>query len=353
MWKAPAYPAWVGFWYELLGSSPLRLSLVQGLVMAPLGVLATWGLGRHLFGAGVGVVAAFVIAVFPLAWEFHGLLYPETLAIPLTTLVLLLFLARTPTPPLALAVGAAIGAAILVRPNSFFLFAGVLAAWMLAAGWRRGLGLTALSVAVAALVVAPWTIRNYVVTDGEFIPISIQDGAIYGTFNEVSANDPIYPYAWRFAFRDPPAVYENESSDAEFRSELQQLAFDYIEEHPFSLVEAFYWNGLSRFWDVRRPGRAIDEVPFTGRSEGVAWAGLAMYYVLLPLALLGLWRARRRREVVLPLLVTALAASAVFTVASGTRYRAPLEPAIAVLAVSALAPLLDRRGRAAGEPRPG
>ena len=88
---------------------------------------------------------------------------------------------------------------------------------------------------------------------------------------------------------------------------------------------------------MRRPARAIDEVPFEGRSEAVTTAGLAMYYVLLPLALLGLWRHRRRREILLPVLAIALAASVVFISASGTRYRAPLEPLIAVLAVAALA----------------
>ena len=94
---------------------------------------------------------------------------------------------------------------MLIRPSSIFVFAGVLAAWVLAAGWRRGHRLDgARRVAVAALTVLPWTIRNYVVSDGALIPISVQDGAAYGTFNDEAANDPACPYAWRFALRDPP-----------------------------------------------------------------------------------------------------------------------------------------------------
>ena len=50
MWKAPIYPAWIGLLYELLGASPVRVAIVQGAVLAPLGVLATWALGRRLFG---------------------------------------------------------------------------------------------------------------------------------------------------------------------------------------------------------------------------------------------------------------------------------------------------------------
>ena len=125
---------------------------------------------------------------------------------------------------------------------------------MLAAGWRRGIGFTVGAVAVAALTVLPWTIRNYVVSDGALIPISVQDGAAYGTFNDEAANDPRLPYAWRFALRDPPAVLAGPPvDDGELRSGLQDAALDYIGEHPLSVLEAFYWNGLSRFWDVRRP----------------------------------------------------------------------------------------------------
>ena len=198
---------------------------------------------------------------------------------------------RRPTPGLAVAVGAVGGIGILIRPTSVFLFAGVLAAWVLAAGWQRGLGLTALSVAVGVLDVLPWTIRNYIVTDGDVIPISIQDGAIYGTFNEESADDPVYPYAWRAFLRDPPPVFEGpQVGDATFRSELQDCGLDYIGEHPLSVLEAFYWNGLSRFWDVRRPAYAVAEAAPEGRAHGVAIAGIAMYYVIGVAALVGLWR---------------------------------------------------------------
>jgi 4-amino-4-deoxy-L-arabinose transferase-like glycosyltransferase len=343
-WKAPVYPAWVGLWYELLGASAARVAIVQALALAPLGVLLTWMLGRRLLGPAVGIGAAAIVAVLPLVWEYYGLLYPEALAVPAALLLFLLFLEREPTPRLAVAVGLVAGLGVLIRPSSIFAFAGVLAAWVLAAGWRRGGLLTALAVAVAALTVLPWTIRNYAVTDGALIPVSVQDGAAYGTFNDESANDPTYPYAWRFALRDPPAVLEGSPvDDGELRSELQQAAWDYIGEHPLSVLEAFYWNGLTRFWDVRRPAHAVAEAEPEGRSETLAAVGIALYYLLLVGALAGLWRLRRRRTLVIPLLAMALAASIVFTVASATRYRAPLEPLLAILAVAAFAPAAPAR----------
>lgn len=333
-WKPPLYPAFVGTLYAIVGESPLRVALVQA-PLAGVAVGLTWGLARRLFDARVAVVAAWVVALFPLAFEYYGLLFPEALAIPLTLLALHLFLEREPTTRRAVAVGAVIGTGLLVRPTSGFLFAGVLAAFVLAAGWRRGAVLTVVAVATAALVVAPWTIRNYVEHDG-LIPISVQDAAVYGTFNAEAARDD---FAWRAYLEDPPEVIaerDPDTTEAEFRSELQSFALDYIEENPSSVPRAFFWNGIVRFWDLRSPDAALDEVAFQGRSRTVRGIGLGMYYLLLPLAAVGLWRLRRRRSLVVPVLALAATASLTFTVLGGTRYRAPLEPLVVVLAASLL-----------------
>ena len=351
-WKAPLYPAWVGFWYEVLGPSPLRVGLVQSL-LAPVTVLLSWLLARRLFSPAVAIATAVVVAAFPLIWEYYGLLYSEALAVPLTVLAFVLFLGRRPTPGIVAALGVVMGLSLLLRPTSVFLLAGIAAAFVVAIGWRRGLVWTAGVVAVAALVVAPWTIRNAIVLDG-FVPISVQDGAAYGTFNDESANDPLNPYAWRAVLQEPPEVLARGEPvpEPELRSELQDFAFDYIRDHPAAVPKAFFWNGLSRFWDVRRPARAMDEVDFQGRSSLVTGAGLAMYYVLLPLALWGLWQNRRRREIVWPVLAMAVAASVVFTVVATTRYRAPLEPLIVMLACAAVAGrYLDRDGSSSTKPQ--
>ena len=342
-WKAPGYPAWVGTLYAALGDEPFRVQLVQSL-LAALMVGLTWLLARRLFNPTVAVASAFVVALFPLAWEFFGLLFPEALATPLILLALLVILGKEPTTGRAALAGAVIGLNLLVRPTSFFLLATAAVAWIVLVGWRRGAVLTVVTAGVAVLVVAPWTIRNAVVLDA-FIPISIQDAAAYGTFNDEAANDDDSPWAWRplpagaEELTDPPEPL----SEPEFRSLGQELARDYIADHPASVPKAFFWNGIVRFWDLRPPGDALDEVAFQGRSRTVRAIGLAMYYVLLPLAALGLWRIRHRREIVLPLLATAVVASAAFTIVSATRYRTPFEPVIVILACSVVAGLAAGR----------
>jgi 4-amino-4-deoxy-L-arabinose transferase-like glycosyltransferase len=352
-WKAPAYPAWVGLWYTLVGHHPTFVRFAQ----VPLGavtILLSWILARRLFGLRVAAAAAFLVALYPLAWQYEELLYPESLATPLMLGLLLVILTRAPTRRRALLLGVLLGLSTLVRPNTPFVLLAALVAWCIATGWRRGVGLTVLAALVAVVVLAPWTVRNAVVLHG-FLPVSMQDAALYGTFNPQSASDPVFPYAWR---ADPASVADlydrrHPRSDLKLRSQLIHRATDYISAHPASLAKAFFWNGLSRLWDIRHRSHALVEVRFEGRSKLVANLGLDAYLVLLPLSLVGLWRLRRRRALVLSVLALALGASIVFTTDSGTRYREPFEPLIAVLAcvgvLGALSPTAAAAGRVRGE----
>lgn len=347
MWKSPGYPAFVGIVYSVLGVSVGKLLLLQTLLLGPLVIALGWLLARRLFNPRVAVAAAFVGALYPHMWQWEGRLYPEALALPLGLILLLLVLERAPTARRAVEVGVVMAASLLVRPTTFFLFAGVAVAWWLAAGFRRGTLLLGLSLAVTVLLIAPWTARNQHVA-GDFIPISMQDSAAYGTFNDDAANDPRSPYGWRVrTTRDADLFNGPPIPDAEFREELQSRALDYIKEHPSSVPKAFFWNGLSRTWNIFRPQYALHEAAFEGRSKAVSIIGIAMYYVLLLGALVALWRLRSRRTLVLPLLAMALAASVVFTTVAATRYRLPLEPMIVVLACEMLVASIDRRRGAA------
>jgi 4-amino-4-deoxy-L-arabinose transferase-like glycosyltransferase len=331
-WKAPGYPAWVGLWYAIFGHHPFVVRLLQ----VPLGALTiglSWVLARRLFGTRVAVAAAFVVALYPLAFQYEELLYSESLATPLTIAMLVVVLTGRPSVRRAALLGGLLGITTLVRPSSEFIVLGALVAWWAATGWRRGIALTAVAVLVTVLVVAPWTVRNAIVLHG-LVPVSLQDAAAYGTFNAQSAHDPVWPYAWRSLPAGDGDLFDprHPLTDIELRSELIGRAESYIKAHPSSLLGAFFWNGLSRLWDIRRRSRSLTEVAYEGRSRLVTNLGLDAYDVLAPLALIGLWRARRRRGLVLAVLALALGAAVVFTVDSGTRYRATLEPLIAVLA---------------------
>lgn len=333
LWKAPGYPLWVGVIYSLLGADPDRVFVIQALLGA-VTVLLTWVLARRLLGAPVAVAAAALVAVHPFAWQFEVRLFAESIVTPLTLLFLIVLLERPVNARRAASIGALLGLMLLIRPSALYLVPALAAAWVLASGWRRGLAFTAVSVALAALVVLPWTIRNHQVS-GEWVPISAQDAALFGVFNDEAANDSEKPWAWRARTLRDRDLFDRTRPpipDAELRTLLRERGLDYIREHPASVPQAFFWNGLSRFWDVRSPSEALDEVRFTGRALTPSAIGIALHYVLLPLAVLGLWLSRRRLSLVVPVLVMALSASVVFTADATTRYRAPFEPLIAIFA---------------------
>lgn len=346
-WKAPGYELWVGLGYELLGTDYQRVLVAQAVLLGPLTIVLTWALGRRLFGPAVGLAAAAVVALWPFAWQYEVRLYSEALAVPMALGVLLLVLERRPGLRLAAGTGLLLAALALTRPSTVYLVPAVVAAWALTDRSRRGLAMAGVAIATMVVVIVPWTVRNQDVT-GAFIPISMQDAAPYGVFNDDAANDPVYPWAWRPVPRRDADLFRRPDPlpEAELRRALIANARAYVSDNPVALPKAFFWNGLSRLWDIRRPSRVVDEAETEGRDRGLTGVGLALYWPLLALALAALWLFRARRALVVPLLVAAVAASVVYTTGSGTRYRAAFEPVIAVLACAAVARAAEMRRRA-------
>lgn len=344
-WKAPVYGTFLGLVYLVTGSGVDKALLVQSVLLAPLAVGLTFLLGRRLFSSTVGLAAALVVAVYPNTWQFDVRLYSEALANPVTVLALILLL--TSRRPALL--GAVIGGALLIRPSSLFLLAAAAVAFWATGGLRTGTRQLAITTGVALLVVAPWSIRNATL-DGPWVPISVQSAALYGTFNDDAANDTALPYKWRpLPARDVELFRpENRITDGELYQELNERALDYIKDHPESVPNAFLRNGVQRLWDLRPPGQALDDTRFEGRTREVTAVGLALYFPLLLLALVGLRRLTRAQQLTVGALV--LAASVVYLGDAGTRYRAPFEPLIVVLAMAAL-PLPARVRSWLGEPR--
>lgn len=339
-WKTPGYPVWIGTLYTVLGESPTKVGAVQALVLAPMVVLLTWVLARRLFDATVAIVAAAIVAVMPLIWESYAMLLPEALAIPVTLLALILILSCEPSGKIAAWTGVTIGLAILIRPNSLFLLVGALVVWLMVLGARRGVTLAAVATGCAILVVLPWSIRNQIVTDG-FVPLSVQDAAGYGTFNDEAASDSENPYAWRASLANgtEPAILADPQpgvTEAEIRSNLTDLMFDYIGEHPDSVPKAFFWNGIIRLWDLRSPDDALGVVGFSAHSRPVHLTGLIGHWLILPFVLIGLWQLRRRPRLLVPILAMLFALAVSCTVVATTRYRLPVEPLLIIIAASTL-----------------
>ncbi len=187
--------------YGLFGPQPLIARLLQAVVAGVLLPWLTWRVGRRVFGDTVGLVAAGLSAVYVYFFYYAGALMTETFYIVavLWTLDSAMRIAAAGRASLArwlpwLELGLAMGVAILLR-QLFMLVVPLVLVWLWALVYRHQRSL-ALSrdlllrfgsvVAVLALMILPWTARNYSAF-GRLVPLNTNSG--YAFF---WANHPVH-----------------------------------------------------------------------------------------------------------------------------------------------------------------
>ena len=178
--------------------APRIVNIALGLA----GVVLVFLLGRSVYGRGVGLIAAFLVATYWVFIFWEGEVNDPSLFVFLVPLLMhwLRRWAGKMTFRRAALVGVTTGCYALMRPN-ILLFGPVMAAWMLWVAWRRG-RLRAVVPSWCALalctfaVIAPVTIRNYVVSGGEFVPISTYFGEnlVIGNNEDSDGVTPWLPY---------------------------------------------------------------------------------------------------------------------------------------------------------------
>jgi 4-amino-4-deoxy-L-arabinose transferase-like glycosyltransferase len=254
----------------------------------------------------------------------------------------------------ALLAGALCGLATLTRSNGFVLAAPLVLALLAGGASLRGrLAPAALALVAVVLVVAPWTIRNAVVFDGKFIPVTNTTGYVLaGVLNDEARHDPNAKGAWRAPHRirsnlpiylhaiRPPYDYD----EADVDHALARKALRYARDHPGYAVEAVTLNG----YRLIVPGAnelttrlGYDAMGVPPRLRRVLTFA---YYPVALLALVGLALALRRRELG-PLWlwsVPVLLGLSYAILAGDPRYRTTLDPFLLLLAGFALASLTAR-----------
>jgi hypothetical protein len=257
----------------------------------------------------------------------------ESLGLPLALAVVALVLAyREESRPrwVAPVAGLLFALALLDRP-ALVMFGVPLVAGLWGRPWRslRSLRAPAIALAVAALAVIPWTIRNAVEFNA-FVPISTQSGfLVAGTYNATSEHDEAYPGAYRPASFDPalrPMVSDPSLDENQVSKQLSKAGRTYAKDHPGYVPRVFWWNGL-RLLGLERPLATTEAAyRFQGIGRGYAKLALVAWYLLAAAAIAGLAlgaaRAGRWWLWVVPLLLFV----SVISISSDVRYRVPIEP---------------------------
>lgn len=311
-------------------------------VLGTINVLLIGLLARAVAGRRAGLLAAAIAAVYPLLFTADGSLMSEPLygTLLLGALLAGVWLARAPGPRPALLMGLLIGLAALTRGEGLALLVllAVPLAWRGASTWRGRAALWGAVLAAAALVIAPWSIRNLVTFD-EPVLISTNSNGIF-----VGANCPDVYYgplvgAWRFQCYTQRRPGEDESV---YFARQRRIGLRYAREHAGRLPVVLAAR-LGRELDLFRFGQSL----FFNAAEGrrVEWVsrGIRMFWVLGLLAVAGgVLLARRRRRAELAALLAPVVTVLLVAVVTygGTRFRYGAEPSVVILAAVALSALL-------------
>lgn len=333
------------------GQLPLRFaSALAGLGV----VLLTALLARALAGDRAALIAAFLAACYPYLWVNDGLIMSESFT-GLFVVGALLAVYRAVREPRRwwrwVLVGALGGFATLGRAELALLVPLLMVGVLLGRrvpGWRVRAGATACAGAAMLVVLAPWFVYNA----GRFeerVLISTNDGLAL-----VASNcDETYagPAMGLTILAGPPCLPDPVPGDQSVvAKEYRRIGFEYMGDH-LDRLPLVVLARAGRDWSLFRPADMIDWNLAEGRPSWVTRAGLFWYYPLLAAAIVGAVVLRRRRAWLWPLLVPPIVVTLGTVLAFGqTRFRAPAEPVLVVLAAVALA-ALTRRGRSDGPVR--
>jgi 4-amino-4-deoxy-L-arabinose transferase-like glycosyltransferase len=173
-WRAPGYPFFLASIYGLVGQHAGVVVAIQCALGALTSVLVA-RIARVPFGAKVAVVSGLICALNPQMIHWSGELLTETLFTFLFALAILLCIGLRESSGWgrAVAIGLVLGYGTLVRPNLLlFVPLASLYALLFAGGDLRRRSILAIGIPLlAALVLLPWTVRNYRV-HGELVPVA-------------------------------------------------------------------------------------------------------------------------------------------------------------------------------------
>jgi len=350
--RPPGFPMFLAAVYtvtEPLGierwtAARVAQALLGTAVVALLGLVA-W----QLFGRRTGLAAMALGAVFPPWIVLGGSLLTETLFVALMLAAIAAVLADRKAGGdrgWLVAAGLLCGFAVLTRSNAPALII-PLAIAVAAVGerpLRARLGRAVALVGLAALVVAPWTVRNAVELEG-FAPVTTEAGsALAGTYNNATRNDRRWPGAWRppARLREIAPVLDPVRGDepAEQRA-LTRRSLDYMADHPGYVAHVggrnvWRLSGLAgRDW-WQFSGRTLSLPRWTADVSGVA------FLLFLALAGAGAFTAAARAAPRWLWLMPVLMLLSVMFVVGETRFRAPIDPFVVLLAALAVAALTGR-----------
>lgn len=335
--RVPGYPVFLALGM-LVSRSHRWLSLLNvGLSVAAIPL--TWLVATRLrLSRPIPVTAAFVVAVMPTLVLWSPVLGSENLLVVLLLAGVSVALTPTGGGRSAVLAGSLFGLCVLVRPEALFYVLAVPAVLQIVTVDRRELvGRSLVVIAIAALTVVPWYVRN---------EVSVGSGAGLSTTGGMN---------FYMAHRDDGYGYVDLGEtplaglgEVETNRRGYELGLERIRRQPWTLVA----RAARGTYELYRPPRYAAHYSTRARAEAPPYApgvpvpvvetartvAVRGWLLTAPLALGGLVALWRTRRALLAIAALLAANWVCFTVVAWAmpRYRFAIEPLLAVCAAAAL-----------------
>ncbi|HYM15084.1 MAG TPA: glycosyltransferase family 39 protein [Dehalococcoidia bacterium] len=336
----PGYPVALGVLFKIAGTGTTQ-AYAANVVLATATVAVVYAIAHTLFDRRTALVAALALALWPGQIYFSSL----TLSEPLFTFLFALGFLLIVLVPRAgawrgtalLALGVVVGAAALTRGQALILLPLALAGWGMAGyRWRPAFAWVALAGVAAALVIAPWVVRNdHQLGSPVLISTNLGPNLWIGNHSDATGRMGI-PEA------DPPLPQRGTLTQPQYEVKADQLALrkglSYMLSHPVNEVRlagakirAMYESDATALdWNAAyRP----DYYASPSVEHGLRNLANGVWFAAIALAAVGLVATRRQLGGLAGLLpLTVLAWTAAHVVFFGdARFHYPVVFAIAVL----------------------
>jgi 4-amino-4-deoxy-L-arabinose transferase-like glycosyltransferase len=317
-----------------LGGTGEQTQRLAGTVFGAGTIVALSLIGRRVAGTRVGLLAAGLAAVYPTLVAADGALMSESLYGLLIVLSLLAayWLLDTRGAARAIVLGALLGLAALTRGETLLLIPLILIPVVRRSRGRRAAVIVCLTTAV---VIAPWSVRNWEAFHRPVLISTNLESAVAGANCHSTYYTTSLLGSW-----DPSCVKDYPGNEAARWGRAATDAIHYAWHHLIRLpvVEL---HRLLRAWSLERSefpvvlGGSLPQLE--GRSAQVSEMGVVMYDLLAVLAVWG-FVVLRRRGVALWILMTTfmLVLVSALLIYGDVRFREPAELALVVLAAAAL-----------------
>jgi 4-amino-4-deoxy-L-arabinose transferase-like glycosyltransferase len=337
----PGFSTVLGGLYWLFGVHPIVGELFNAIVGAVTVVLLML-IAERTLDRRTAIVAGAMLAVLPGPIMWTDVLVSETLYTALFVAALLILVRARPTSSWLLAFGVAVGIGALVRGEALTWLVLPVVMWWRLVPWRELARVVLVAVAVAAVVMLPWTVRNAVVMDA-FVPVATNASqTLWSGHNDHATGAQVYPPAdYDDRFDQTLPALELETSKA-----LRNDAIEYMVTHPFREVELvplkllYLTRGDSYVLDwVNAPGDQEAPPISTNQAERIGVVADLGYYGLLTLTVLGAvvlgrrFGASRIGRIAATSFATALFLYG-FLYYGNYRYRLPYEPLMVLVAAA-------------------